>query len=176
VPARPSPSRRRRSIRYLAAAPEIDADALAAARDAGGVAVVDLARSIEFRAGHIPGAVWAVRSRLAAVPAAVGRARRVVLASPDGTLARLAVDEARSLGWPEVAVLAGGTQAWSASGRAVLADRTDPPDAACVDFYLRPYDRNSGVEAAMRAYLDWEIDLPAAIVRDGTAQFGVPDA
>src|SRR5207244_815386 len=29
-----------------------------------GVLVIDLARSIEFRAGHIPGAAWAVRTRL----------------------------------------------------------------------------------------------------------------
>jgi len=38
--------------------------------------------------------------------------------------------------------------------------------------YLRPYDRNSGVEAAMQAYLTWEIDLVGEIVRDGTAGFG----
>ena len=53
---------------------------------------------------------------------------------------------------------------------------TDPPDAACVDFYLRPYDRNSGVEEAMQAYLSWEIDLVHEIERDGTVRFGVSEA
>ncbi len=159
-----------------ASGPTIDADALAAALDAGGVAVIDLARSIEFRAGHIPGAVWAIRSRLDRVAPVLRAARRMVLTSPDGTLARLAIEEARGLGAADVAALAGGTGAWSASGRALLADRTDPPDEACVDFNLRPYDRNSGIEAAMRAYLDWEIDLPRAIARDGSVRFGVPDA
>ena len=53
------------------------------------------------------------------------------------------------------------------------ADRTVPPDAACVDVYLRPYDRNSGIEAAMRDYLSWEIDLVHEIERDGTVRFGI---
>lgn len=159
-----------------AAVPVIGADALAADLDRGGVVVIDLARSVEFRAGHIPGAVWAIRSRLDPVAPALRAARRVVLTSPDGTLAQLAVAEARGLGAVDVAALEGGTGAWSASGRALLADRTDPPDEACVDFNLRPYDRNSGVEAAMRRYLEWEIDLPRAIARDGSMQFGVPGA
>ena len=62
---------------------------------------------------------------------------------------------------------------WAAAGGPLAADRTDPPDEACVDTYLRPYDRNSGVEAAMQAYLTWEIDLVHEIRRDGTAAFGV---
>ena len=58
-------------------------------------------------------------------------------------------------------------------GGPLVKDRTTPPDAACIDFYLRPYDRNSGIEDAMKAYLSWEIDLVHDIVRDGTVHFGV---
>jgi hypothetical protein len=47
-----------------------------------------------------------------------------------------------------------------------------PSDGECIDFYLRPYDRNSGVEEAMQAYLSWEIDLVHEIERDGTVKFG----
>ena len=50
-------------------------------------------------------------------------------------------------------MLEGGTEAWHAFGRPLVKDRTTPPDEACIDFYLRPYDRNSGVEEAMNAYL-----------------------
>ena len=71
------------------------------------------------------------------------------------------------------AVLQGGTKAWEAAGHPLQRDRANPPDAACVDFYLRPYDRNSGIEEAMMAYLSWEIDLVHEIERDGTVQFGV---
>jgi rhodanese-related sulfurtransferase len=148
-----------------------------------GTVVLDLARSVEFREGHIPGALWGVRTRLSGLGAQLAAARHVVITSPDGMLARLAVPEVKAaLGAggpmqdqvPDVRVLEGGTQAWHAFGRPLVKDRTAPPDDACIDFYLRPYDRNSGVEEAMNAYLSWEIDLVREIERDGTIAFGVP--
>jgi rhodanese-related sulfurtransferase len=148
-----------------------------------GTVVLDLARSVEFRDGHIPGALWGVRTRLSGLGAQLAAARHVVITSPDGMLARLAVPEVKTaLGGgghtqeqvPDVRVLEGGTQAWHAFGRPLIKDRTAPPDDACIDFYLRPYDRNSGVEEAMNAYLSWEIDLVREIERDGTIAFGVP--
>jgi rhodanese-related sulfurtransferase len=148
----------------------IDADTLAAAGDA---VVVDLAKSIAFREGHIPGALWGVRSRLKALHGALAVAKLVVLTSPDGVLARLAVPEAKALTRAPVRVLRGGTPAWVKSACKLEKSRNDPPDEACIDFYLRPYDRNSGVEEAMRAYLSWEIDLVHEIARDGTVHFGI---
>jgi rhodanese-related sulfurtransferase len=150
--------------------PTVDAATLAAANHA---LVVDLARSIEFRDGHIPGAHWGIRSRLDALREPLGTAKRVVLTSPDGVLARLALAEAKALTPAPVQVLDGGTATWTRAGKPLEHDRTNPPDAACVDAYLRPYDRNSGVEEAMRAYLAWEIDLVHEIARDGTVRFGV---
>ncbi len=146
---------------------------LAAPGDLDGALVIDLARSVEFRTGHIPGALWGIRTRLDALRDRLARAERVVATSPDGILARLAVAELQGLTAAPVQVLEGGTAAWAAAGNALAADRADPPDAACADVHLRPYDRNSGVEAAMQAYLDWEIDLPQGIGRDGTVSFGV---
>ena len=146
--------------------PSITADELAAAGDA---VVVDVARSVVFREGHIPGAVWGIRTRLATLRGLLEPAKLVVVTSPDGMLARLAFEEVRQLTSGEVRVLDGGTASWVGE---LERDRTDPPDEACADFYLRPYDRNSEVEEAMRAYLVWEIDLPGQIERDGTVQFG----
>ena len=97
-----------------------------------------------------------------------------MLTSPDGMLARLAVEESRGLTPGDVSSLEGGTAAWHAFGRPLVKDRTQPADEACVDFYLRPYDRNSGVGEAMKAYLSWEIDLVKEIDRDGTVRFWVP--
>ena len=145
---------------------------LAAALAEGGATVVDLARSIEFRAGHIPGALWGVRTRLHLLKPRLPPDRRVVVTAPDPALAALAVPELRVLVNTPVAALEGGTAAWKAAGFRLAADRADPPDEACVDTYLRPYDRNSGVEEAMRAYLAWEIDLVHAVERDGDAPFG----
>ena len=96
----------------------------------------------------------------------------VVLTSPDGKAAQWAAAEAQALTRAKVTTLAGGTAAWSKAAHRLTKDRTSPPDNACVDFYLRPYDRNSGVEDAMKAYLSWEIDLVHEITRDGTVRFG----
>jgi rhodanese-related sulfurtransferase len=147
-----------------------------------GTVVIDLARSVDFRDGHIPGALWGVRTRLDGLRPQLAGASYVLIASPDGVLARLAVDEVKGLvsgsgapGQPgtEVLVLEGGTEAWRAFGRPLVKDRTNPPDEACIDAYLRPYDRNSGVEEAMNGYLTWEIELAHQIERDDTVAFGV---
>jgi len=130
--------------------------------------VIDLGRSLDFRDGHIPGAIWGARSRLSELPAS----KPVVIASPDEQIARLAVPEIRALTGAEPAVLAGGTNAWKAAGQPLEKNRLIPADEDCIDFYLRPYDRNSGVEEAMHAYLSWEIDLVHEIERDGTVRFG----
>ena len=157
-----------------APAPCIDVPALVRLLDAGeGTVVVDLARSIDYRAGHIPGALWGIRTRLQALAPRLAGARHVVAASPDGRLARLAIPELRGLTGGEVVALEGGTELWHAHGRPLVRDRATPPDEACVDCYLRPYDRNSGVEEAMHAYLSWEIDLVNEIARDGTVRFGL---
>jgi len=145
---------------------------LAARLAGGGACVVDLARSIAFRAGHIPGAVWGLRTRLAEIAAHLPADRLAVIAGPHADIAALAAAELALLRPAPVAVLDGGTEAWAAAGFALTADRRVPADAECVDWYLRPYDRNEGVQAAMHAYLAWEIDLMQAVARDGDAPFG----
>jgi 3-mercaptopyruvate sulfurtransferase SseA len=154
----------------------IDVTGLVALLDSGdGTAVIDLARSIDFREGHIPGALWGVRTRLAALAPQLADAKHTVITSPDGVLARLAVDEVKAIVDTDVRILDGGTDAWHAFGRPLVKDRTTPPDEACIDANLRAYDRNSGVEAAMQAYLTWEIELADQIRRDDTVAFGVAE-
>jgi rhodanese-related sulfurtransferase len=159
----------------LASAPTIDVLGLVRLLDAGDdTLVVDLARSVDYRDGHIPGALWGIRTRLDALAPRLAEARHVVATCPDGRLARLAIDELRRLTNAEVVALDGGTQLWQAHGRPLVKDRTSPPDEeAAIDCYLRPYDRNAGVEEAMHAYLSWEIDLVNEIARDGTVHFGL---
>lgn len=152
-------------------APTISVETLA--KREPGTMIIDLARSVDFRAGHIEHAIWGVRGRLGPLLAQQAAARRIVLTSPDGSLARFAHAEVKGATKAEVLVLNGGTAAWRAAGHPVVANRADPPDNACIDFYLRAYDRNSGVEEAMNAYLTWEIDLVNEIQRDGTIAFGV---
>jgi rhodanese-related sulfurtransferase len=158
----------------------IDVTGLVHLLDSGaGTLVLDLGRSVEFRERHIPGAVWGIRTRLAMLQPQLSAAKHVVITSPDGMLAKLAVPEVAALTSASVPpakvhVLDGGTDAWQAFGRPLVKDRTTPPDDACIDFYLRPYDRNEAIEEAMNAYLSWEIDLVNEIKRDGTVVFGIP--
>lgn len=158
------------------ALPEVEAlplRAVHAALAAGQARVVDLARSITFREGHIPGSLWGVRTRLDAIAAKLPEMGLVAVTSPDDNrTAALAVEELADLTAARVGVLEGGVAAWAAAGLPLAADRTNPPDDACIDAYLRPYDRNSGVAEAMVAYLSWEIDLVKEIARDGDARFG----
>ena len=161
-------------IPELAGAPLIDVPGLMRLLDAGDdTVVVDVARSVDYRDGHIPGALWGIRTRLAALAPRLAEARHVVATSLGGRLARLAVAELRGLTRADVTALDGGTELWRAHGRPVVKDRTSPPDEeAAIDCYLRPYDRNAGIEEAMNAYLSWEIDLVNEITRDGTVRFG----
>jgi rhodanese-related sulfurtransferase len=140
----------------------------------GGAVVIDLVRSIDFRAGHIPGARWGLRTRLERLKPLLGTAQSVVLTSPDGIAAALAVDEVKGLTSAPLSLLEGGTAAWKAMGFPLEATRAAPPDEDCVDFLLRPFDRNSGVEEAMRQYLAWEVDLVRQIEHDKTVCFWRP--
>jgi 3-mercaptopyruvate sulfurtransferase SseA len=74
-----------------------------------------------------------------------------------------------------VRLLEGGLAAWREAGLPLSANRHTPEDADCIDTYLRPYDRNEGVEAAMHEYLSWEIALVHEVARDGDARFGPPE-
>ena len=72
----------------------------------------------------------------------------------------------------ETLVLLGGTRAWQAAGYALESGATALADEP-IDVWYRPYDFKDNVEAAMRQYLDWEVDLVPQVERDGDARFKV---
>ena len=153
-----------------AAATLIAADALQARLAAGGALVVDLNSSLAYRKAHIPGAWFAVRSRLKTSIGKLPPAAALVLTSPDGALARLAAPELAQLSKVPVLVLQGGTAAWKAAGFALASGGEHMADAND-DVWYKPYDHAAGVEAAMKEYLSWEIDLVQQIERDGGCRF-----
>ena len=153
-----------------AAAEEISPQALKERLEREGTVVIDLADSRRYRKGHVPGAWWAVRSRLDVAHRRLWASEMYVLTSEDGVLARLAAPELARLTQTPVRVLAGGTAAWTAAGFDLAEGRENMADEAD-DVALRPYDRDEGVEDAMRDYLSWEIDLVHQIERDGTLRF-----
>jgi rhodanese-related sulfurtransferase len=144
-------------------------------QETDGALVIDLDTSLRYRDGHVPGAWFAVRANLGkTLPEMLKKqpAQHIVLVSPDGEIAALAAAEAEAAACVPVAILAGGMKAWRDAGKPVETGHTrmaDPP----TDVWYRPYDFKEDVEAAMRQYLDWEVDLVPQVKRDGDATFAV---
>ena len=135
-------------------------------------AIIDLSTSLRFRARHVPGAWWAVRSRLPEAQKKIGAPKNIVLTSDDGMLAHLAAPEAAAL-WQgaEVRVLEGGNAAWVAAG---LPTETGIERATTTldDVWYKPYDHEtSDYEKHAREYLTWEVALVDQIKRDPTIRF-----
>jgi rhodanese-related sulfurtransferase len=133
--------------------------------------VVDLAPSIAYEAGHIPGAWFAVRARLPQSLEKVPRRRFLVLTSPDAALARLAAAELDASGFAALRVLDGGTAAWRAAGLPLATGREAMADIPN-DCWRRPYDPYAG-EGARERYLGWEIDLVHQLEREGDIGFRI---
>jgi 3-mercaptopyruvate sulfurtransferase SseA len=133
------------------------------------VTVLDLALSRNYLAGHIPGAWFAIRTRLARALEKIPIENTLVLTSEDGALAALAVAEAESLIDRPVRFLKGGSAAWQAAGQPLSSDAKMADEA--VDQWRKPYERSGDTKAAMQEYLTWEVDLLPRIERDGSLQF-----
>jgi rhodanese-related sulfurtransferase len=148
----------------------IDCAALNELLSRNAATVVDLAPSRDYLLGHIPGAWFAIRTRLKRALAKISLSGTLVLTSEDGVLARLAASEAAALVDSPVRVLAGGNAAWQAAGYPLSAEPRKMADEP-VDQWRKPYERGGDTKAAMNEYLAWEIDLLPRIERDGSLNF-----
>lgn len=153
-------------------APRLGPHDLAARLEAGEVTVIDIGPSPAHRRGHIPGAWFAIRARLADDLAGVPDDRPFVLTSANGLLAQFAVPEVAALTGRAPRALTGGTAAWVAAG---LPLETGLTRAASLpeDVYKRPYEGTENAVSAMEAYLEWEFGLVEQLQRDGTHGFFV---
>ena len=127
--------------------------------------VVDLSLSPAYRKGHIPGAWFAIRSRLNQALAKIPMNGELILTSEDGVIAGLAASETRV----PARYLRGGNALWHMEGYPLSPDvrMADEP----LDYWPKPYERSGDTKAAMNEYLNWEVDLLPRIERDGTTRF-----
>jgi 3-mercaptopyruvate sulfurtransferase SseA len=100
-------------------------------------------------------------------------APRIVIFADDPALGSLAAADLAVLTEAAVALVAGGVRAWQAAGLPLAATPDEPPDSERIDFTFWNHDRHDGNSGAMRAYLQWELDLPDQIARDGLAGFRI---
>jgi len=148
----------------------IDVSELAGLVESKRTVVVDVATSREYRAGHIPGAWFAVRGRLVDDAVRLPPSESYVITSSDGVIARLAANELADVTRRPVRVLIGGTNAWRAKGQPLETGATQlasTPD----DVALKAFEQPTNREAAMRQYLQWEVGLVEQVRRDGTLRF-----
>jgi rhodanese-related sulfurtransferase len=135
--------------------------------------VIDVDASLKYRKGRIPGAWYALRSRLPACLERFPAGARMVFTSSNGVLARYAAQDALALGF-DAQYLKGGTAAWNHDGfKTEPCSGDDDPKflTATEDVWYRPYDRASGVEQAMQQYLTWEVNLLAQLERETYVSF-----
>jgi rhodanese-related sulfurtransferase len=136
--------------------------------------VVDLALSRQHRQGHIPGAWFAIRARIAEALDKLPAQGELGLTSEDGSVARFAAAELRTR--RPVKVLAGGTAAWQAAGLPLetgMGPLASEPDDVALSARDRPPAER---ERYMREYLAWEIDLVNQIARDADCRFRLAPA
>jgi rhodanese-related sulfurtransferase/predicted metal-dependent enzyme (double-stranded beta helix superfamily) len=156
-------------------APAMSAQGLSTAIEAKSVEVVDVDSSLKYRKGRIPGAWYALRSRLAQCLAGFAKDRPLVFTSSNGVLARFAADDAIRLGYV-ASYLKGGTASWNHAGFQTEPSSGDNDPkllTATEDQWYRPYDRAQGVEDAMQQYLTWEVGLVEQLKRETYVKFAV---
>jgi rhodanese-related sulfurtransferase len=150
----------------------IDPQSLHSRMPAGGVSVIDLDWSRDYRDGHIPGAYHGIRARLDAVLPQLPSSDTVVFTSSDGVLAGLAAIDAKVMRSALTLALEGGTAAWRKAGLPLeqgATRMTTAPD----DIRLRAREQAAGAEQAMRAYLSWEVALAEQMATDDDQRFRV---
>ena len=137
-------------------------------RDERTLYVFDVRSPEEYEAGHLPGSRCAPGGQLVQetdVYAPV-LGSRVVLVDDDGVRATMTASWLNQLGGREVAVLENALETGE-------LERGAPERVAELDDdrWLKPYERDEGVEQAMRDYLTWELGLVEQVARDGTAHW-----
>lgn len=147
----------------------LSADELQAALEGGSTSVIDLSTSLEYKAGHIPGAFWAVRSRLEEALGKVPSDDVLVFTGSDPVLARLAAGDAAEAG-RSVRLLEGGNAAWTKASLPTTSG-FENLTTANNDVQYKAYDHDDNIEFHMQEYISWEIGLVDLVEKDATARF-----
>lgn len=135
--------------------------------------LIDLRKSAAYRKGHVEGAVWSIRPRIAA---AAGTGKRIALLADDAGTAQLAAVDLLEAGVAEVRLVQGDLAALSAAGLPVVATPALPADADRIDFLFFVHDRHEGNKEAARGYLAWETGLLQQLDQAERASFRLPSA
>ncbi|WP_114965059.1 rhodanese-like domain-containing protein [Alkalilacustris brevis] len=155
---------------HLPDTPEIIPAARALKRLREGARLIDLRPSQRYRAGHLAGAIWAIRPRLAALAQRIG-GREALLIADTPEIARLASRDLREAGVKRIALVEGGQPALERAGAAVEPNPREPAPDEAIDFLRFVHDRHDGNLEAARRYLEWETGLLSQLDAQERAEF-----
>lgn len=155
-----------RVLPYLPSAPLLSPAQASQWIESGNALVFDIDRRAGYERRHVQGSRFAVPDRLPVIlekePKGI-----VLLASPDGVLARSVAAELAERTGRDVRAIAGGTEAWVAAGLPV-AKGAEGVLTGDDDHWFSPYAHAdlAARDAGFRAYLDWELGLVAQLERE----------
>lgn len=141
--------------------------------DAQSAVFVDFSDSLTYRRGHIPGAWFAIRSRLRANLEPLQEGKPVIVVAQNLSFAKFVAKDLQAFSSQPVYVLDGGMDTWLAIGLPLtpgfekLADDND-------DVWYSPYDFDD-LHKSMTAYLTWEVGLVAQLEKENRVDFIGPE-
>jgi rhodanese-related sulfurtransferase len=156
--------------------PHVEAAELNALLQAKKATVIDVADSLSYKKGHIPGAWFAIRSRLDEALRAVPPSSGLVVTGDDPALVALTARDLAKISGQPVSVLSGGNAAWRKANLPVtagfekLASKTD-------DIFRQPFlwgqfePMSPEFKQAANAYFEWELQLPEQLERAKETNF-----
>jgi rhodanese-related sulfurtransferase len=158
--------------------PRIKASELNTQLQAKKTTVIDVADSLSYKKGHIPGAWFAIRSRLDEALRKIPQSSNLVVTGDDSALVALTARDLAKISGRPVSILEGGNTAWRKASLPVtpgfenLATKTD-------DIFLQPFlwgqfePMSPEFKQAANAYFEWELQLPGRLERAKETNFKV---
>lgn len=149
----------------------------------GAVQIVDLRSSMDFRAGHLRGAVWSTRSRIRGHVDVDARNEQhgeayppIVLVATHPQIAALAAGELSDLQRQRTRLLIADAAAWAQAGLMTESTPDFPADADCLDYLFFVHDRHEGNKRAATQYLEWEMNLVSQLDAQEKSSFSLHQA
>jgi hypothetical protein len=136
---------------------------------------------MDFRAGHLRGAVWSTRSRIRGhVDARNERHGEayppIVLVATHPQIAALAAGELSDAQRQRTSLLIADAAAWEQAGLRTESTPDFPADADCLDYLFFVHDRHEGNKRAAAQYLEWEMNLVSQLDEQEKSSFTLHQA
>lgn len=123
-----------------------------------GAKILDASKGLDYRAGHIDGAVWVTRAQI--TEDMIGDPQNLVVVGQSSTLVSGIVTEIRTrTGSTPTGIHVGTPDAWQSAGLNIIVTPDIPSEANCIDHLFFVHDRHDGNLESARRYLEWETGL-----------------